>query len=405
MNAKAGKILLLAALLAGCVAGGAAVQIDSAAFLVDRGPKEAVPNACRSLYEASETRVAVAPFSNNTPFDFAREVQAHVTGASERQARGAAAAGRAPGGVGVVWGAEERRRFQSDTRMTRQEMNAKLGESMEDAVLDRIRGIPGIRVYARKELGKVLDEMKLQQSGMVDEATAVKLGKLAGAKLIITGSFNNIALSYRSTQSIQRGSRDLGKRAADDRRGSDALLAALAGHAVAAAAEAVEGWSVEAEILVRVIDVETGEVTFSRSFRGKESLGKIPYPGFAEVVGGVKKAGSRELGDLRPALSRQFSARGYIVQTKTSPDGRRRIARVNLGRKSGLTEGAELSVYLFSELEDPVTGKKTCDQSRIPVVLRMTDQVQPDYAWVSIEGDPECVKRVRAGQIVETRPH
>jgi curli biogenesis system outer membrane secretion channel CsgG len=404
MNGRAWKIVFLAALLAGCVAGGAAVRTDSAAFLPDRGAKEVVPNVCKPLYETSATPVAIAPFSNNTSFDYAREVQVHVTGSSDRQAKGAAAAGAAPGGVGVVWGAEERRRFQQDTRMTQQEMNAKLSESLEDAVLDRIRGIPGIRVYARKELNKVFDEMKLQQSGMVDEATAVRLGKLAGAKLIVTGSFNNIALSYRSTQSIQQGSRDLGRRAADDRRGGDALLAALAGHVVAAAAEAVEGWTVETEVLVRVIDVETGEVTFSKSFKGREGLGKIPYPGFAEVVGGVKKAGNRELGDLRPALSRQFSARGYILQTKTSPDGSQHIALVNLGSKAGLTERTELSAYTFSEVEDPISGQKSCDPSRLPVVLRMTDQIQPDKAWVTIEGEPDCVKRVKMGQLVETRP-
>jgi hypothetical protein len=129
----------------------------------------------------------------------------------------------------------------------------------------------------------------------------------------------------------------------------------------------------------------------------------MPYPGFAAVVGGVKKAGMEELGELRPALSRRFSARGYIVQTKTSPDGRRRIARINLGSRAGLTESTELSVYTFLELEDPVSGQKTCDTSRIPVVLRMTDQIQPDYAWVTIEGDPEVIRRVKMGQIVETR--
>ncbi|NPU83590.1 MAG: hypothetical protein HPY65_03795 [Syntrophaceae bacterium] len=403
MYRRAWKILSLAILLAGCVAGGTAVQIDSAAFLPDQGSKEIVPNVCRSLYDTASTRVAIAPFSNNTTFDYAKEVQVNVSGASERQVRGAAAGRATRRGAGVVWGTDERRRFQQDTRMTQQEMNSKLSESLEDAVLDQIRGIPGIRVYARKELSKVFDEMKLQQSGMVDQATAVQLGKLAGARFIVTGSFNNIALSYRSTESIQKGGRDIGRRAADQRKGDDALWAALAGHAVAAVAEAAEGWTVEAEVLVRVLDVESGEVIFSKRFAGKEGLGKIPYPGFAEVVGGVKKAGTKNLEDLRPALSRQFSARGYIFQTKTSPDGKQRIALVNLGSKAGVTESTQLSVYAFAEVEDPISGQKTCDQSRLPVVLKMTDQIQPDKAWVRIEGEPDCVKRVKAGQFVQTR--
>ncbi len=403
MYGRLGNVLFLAVILAGCVASGAAVQIDSASFLPDRVSRETVPDCCRALYDTASTRVAIAPFSNNTPFDYAKEVQVHVEGTSDRQVRGAAAGRATRSTAGVVWGTDDRRRFQQDTRMTQQEMNSKLSESLEDSVLDQIRGIPGVRVYTRKELAKVFDEMKLQQSGMVDQSTAVQLGKLAGAKYIVTGSFNNIALAYRSTQSIQRGGRDVGRRAADQRKGDDALWAALAGHAVAAVAEAAEGWSVEAEVLVRVLDVESGEVIFSKRFSGKESLGKMPYPGFAEVVGGVKKAGTKNMEDLRPALSRNFSARGYVIQTKTSPDGSRRIALVSLGSKAGVKENLQLSVYAFSEVEDPVSGQKTCDQSRLPVVLRITDQIQHDKAWAAIEGDPQGIQRVKAGQFVETR--
>jgi hypothetical protein len=177
-----------------------------------------------------------------------------------------------------------------------------------------------------------------------------------------------------------------------------------AGVAGAAAAEANEGWKVDAEVIVRIIDVETGEVLFSEKITGRENIGKMPYPGFAEVVGAVKKAASQNMSRLKPALAKQFIAKGYILQIKTSPDGKDRIALINIGRNNGLNEGTRLCVYTFTDLEDPLTGKRTCDQSRLPITLNMTEQLQADKAWVMIEGNAEQIKRVRAGQLVETQP-
>ncbi len=406
MNEKVVMCIIGCLCMAGCVAESTptAMKMDASAYIVDKAPKENIPPSCKGLYESSIPKVAIVPFSNNTPFDYAKEIQANVSGSSERNIRGGAAAGAAPGGVGVVWGVNDRTRFQKDIRMSQQEMNSKLSESVEDGVMDQFKNLGGVKVYARKDLSKVFDEMKLQQSGMVDESTAVKLGKLAGVRYIVTGSFNNIAITYKSLAAVRRGSRDVGNRASRELDGWGSVAAMAAGVAGAAAAEASEGWRVDAEVMVRIIDVETGEVLFSEKITGRESLGKLPYPGFAEVVGGVKKAASQNMSKLKPALAKQFIAKGYILQIKTSPDGKERIALINIGRNNGLNEGTRLSVYTFSDLEDPLTGKKTCDQSKLPVTLVMTEQLRADTAWVMIEGTAEQVKRVRTGQLVETRP-
>jgi hypothetical protein len=200
MNGKVVMCLIGCLCLAGCVAESTptAMKMDASAYIVDKAPKENIPPACKGFYESSIPKVAIVPFSNNTPFDYAKEIQANVTGASERNVRGGAAAGVAPGGVGVVWGVNDRTRFQKDIRMSQQEMNSRLSESVEDGVMDQFKNLGGVKVYARKDLSKVFDEMKLQQSGMVDETTAVKLGKLAGVRYIVTGSFNNIAITYKS---------------------------------------------------------------------------------------------------------------------------------------------------------------------------------------------------------------
>jgi Mg-chelatase subunit ChlD len=51
-------------------------------------------------------------------------------------------------------------------------------------------------IVERKDLQAVLDELKLQMTGIVSEKDAVKVGKLAGAKMIVTGSLYGNAENY-----------------------------------------------------------------------------------------------------------------------------------------------------------------------------------------------------------------
>lgn len=50
----------------------------------------------------------------------------------------------------------------------------------------------------RKNIEKVFQEQKFQQSGMVDTATAVIIGKLLGAQAIVTGAVSEIGISAAS---------------------------------------------------------------------------------------------------------------------------------------------------------------------------------------------------------------
>ncbi len=49
--------------------------------------------------------------------------------------------------------------------------------------------VPGVRLVERQALEKILSEQKLSESGLVDDSTAVALGKLAGAQILLSGSF------------------------------------------------------------------------------------------------------------------------------------------------------------------------------------------------------------------------
>jgi curli biogenesis system outer membrane secretion channel CsgG len=384
-------------------------KIDPMAYPIDKGPKESPPKSCKSAYDAMLPKVAVVNFTNNSTFDYANVVQAHVQGASQRTAVGGAAVGVAPGAAGVVWGSREKQQFQRDSQTTQRQVNAKLSESVEDGVMNEIVNMGGASVFTRKDMEKIISEQKFQRSGLVDESTLVRLGKFAGVKYIITGSVNNIDLTYKSYESARRGAQDAGRTVA--RRSEDtgtALAGLLIGTAAAATLEAMEGWNIGTEITLRILDVETGEVLLSDKVIGKVNIGKIPYPNYDALIGGIKKAASKGIEDAKPKLSKWFTVKGYIRQLRTSPDENERYANINIGEKVGLKPGSKMIVYTFEEMEDedPVTGSKklTCNIVKLPVELTVTDQLQADGAWTIVEGKPRDLKRVKVGQLVERQP-
>lgn len=374
-------------------------KIDPMAYPIDKGPKESPPKVCKSAYDAMLPKVAVVNFTNNSTFDYANVVQSHVQGASQRTAVGGAAVGVVPGAAGVVWGTKEKRQFQKDSEVTQRQINAKLPESVEDGVMDDLVNMGGAKVFTRKEMDKIISEQKFQRSGLVDESTLVRLGKFAGVKYIITGSVNNVDLSYKTYESARQG---LG------RGGSGSWGVDLLGSAMAAGLEAQEGWNIGTEITLRILDVETGEVLLSDKVIGKVNIGKIPYPNYDALVGGIKKAAAKGIENTRPKLSKWFTVKGYIRQLRTRQDEKERFANLNIGEKVGLKPGTKMIVYTFEEMEDedPVTGSKkmTCNIVKLPVEMTVTDQVQAESAWVTVEGKPQDLKRVKVGQLVERQP-
>lgn len=63
-----------------------------------------------------------------------------------------------------------------------------LGKSFADALLGHLQKSHSVRVVEREFLDQVLAEMKLSQSSLVDERSAVQVGRILGAKIIVFGS-------------------------------------------------------------------------------------------------------------------------------------------------------------------------------------------------------------------------
>jgi hypothetical protein len=218
---------------------------------------------------------------------------------------------------------------------------------------------------------------------------------LQGVKYILTGSVNNVDLSYKSfTQ----------ERKTLSKGGSGNTTVDILGVVSSVALATQEGWNIGTEITLRILDVESGQVMFSKKLIGRNNIGKIPYPNYDALIGGIKKAAAKSLQDARPDLSKYFPLKGYIVQIKNSPNGSQRAALVSMGEKEGLKPGHKLYVYTFDEVEDPLSGKRDCDAPTLPVILVVSNQSQPDRAWTLAEGSPEQVRMLKAGQLVERVP-
>lgn len=66
---------------------------------------------------------------------------------------------------------------------------APLSKGIADLLLTEMAQNPAIRMVERENIVKLLDEQNLARDGRVDDATAARIGKLLGAKHMVTGTF------------------------------------------------------------------------------------------------------------------------------------------------------------------------------------------------------------------------
>jgi len=73
----------------------------------------------------------------------------------------------------------------------------RVGFAASEIMSHRFVSNGAFTVLERSELGKLLSEQKLQVSGAVDNETAVKLGKVLGAGVILVGNVQKVAGKYQ----------------------------------------------------------------------------------------------------------------------------------------------------------------------------------------------------------------
>jgi len=367
-----------------CVGGGP--KLDPMAYQLTPLDTEkiTIPGVCQSSYKTETPRVAITQFLNNTTYGNMKAINTKVDGESSTVRKSAGVVGIVASPVGVgIGGASV---SKTDTKYSQnidtfmRDIAPNIGEYAQSAVENTMSSIGGMDIFDRTHLQQLMSEQKFQMA-VGDPNTAVQLGKLAGVSYIITGSVDNI-----STKFVEK--------VKNDSNAQGWLGVALS--VGAAAANTQSGWNVNVEMTVKLIDVETGQVVVNKKVEGREVAGgqKAFNPELA--VTAAKKAMGESVDDLRPVFSERFAQRGYIQQLR----GTKEIGLINIGSEKGMQPGTKLDAYDFMEIIDPMTNVATCNMSKIPVEIVVSDQVQPTMSWVKIDGKPEQTARLKLGAII-----
>ncbi|MHB1050613.1 MAG: CsgG/HfaB family protein [Bacteroidota bacterium] len=72
-----------------------------------------------------------------------------------------------------------------------------LGKYLSEEVTTRLFQTKKFKVMERQLLNKIIKEQKLQVSGIIDDTSAIKLGKLLGVNTIVTGTVTEFANSVK----------------------------------------------------------------------------------------------------------------------------------------------------------------------------------------------------------------
>lgn len=146
----------------------------------------------------------------------------------------------------------------------------QLGNVGTEVLITGLSESEQVRLLERTKISAVLDELKLQHSGVTDAATATKVGKLLNAKYIVIGAVtmfgqrveaNSFILVHNKTQIC------------------------------------------ECTVDVRLIEVETGEILYSNSGKGKATKGVS-----GSIVGGGRSSFDQTLAEksFRAAIYRMI---------------------------------------------------------------------------------------------------
>lgn len=75
---------------------------------------------------------------------------------------------------------------------------AMLRKGLAQMLISDLVATPAIRVVERDRLQEVMGELKLQASSKIDQASAVKAGKLLGARYLVVGGYFDVLKQFRA---------------------------------------------------------------------------------------------------------------------------------------------------------------------------------------------------------------
>jgi len=344
-----------------------------------------IPDVCQKEYKNLTTppKVAIMRFNNNTNFGVAK-----VSNVSKSFNAGVA--------VGVsALSAGASAHSDSNKNIVNRVVEPKLDKAIVSAFEGMLASMGGVNVYSRDDLQKILKEQKLQQSGLFQENSLAKLGKLVGVDYIITGSIDKVTQDSKDYTGIAKMASMI---LLQSNASSKQKVAGIAGANLAA--KALSGTKITTTITFKVLDVTTGKILFSRQITESRNIGEVHKPSYSQIIGAIKDNIMNGLQAVKLDFSEFFAPKGYILQIKSDKKHKDFIAQINLGLQDGIKAGQTFKVYQLNEFIDPITHKRSCDKSFMDVELIVSkNQIQNHRSWTLIEGEDSS--KVRAGNIIK----
>ncbi|OPX26622.1 MAG: hypothetical protein B1H07_04040 [Campylobacteraceae bacterium 4484_166] len=343
--------LFVAVLLFASCASKTDINIDKYTKSINKSFK--IPESCKKYYTMKKQKVAVVNFTNNSTFG-----RANTKSSSSHTKVGL-------GFISISGSADK----HGNTKV----VDPRLASAFIPKIEQMLLNTKAVELYSRSDMDKIDTELKLQDSGLLDSNTVVKFGKLSGVNFIITGSIDYVKHKFQNYSQYSGGL--LNAAAYSD---NDNLLLLSAGiHLVSALSD---GTDIEVGTTLKILDVKTGKIMFSKQVEEKVSIRSNTKPTYEELVGAVKYSINKALPSLKAELSKHFSQTGYIRQIKT--DGDRFAVQINMGRDSNIKQSDKFFVLNLESFKDPVSGKVGCDISKTGTILKATNNINKKNSWL-----------------------
>lgn len=202
----------------------------------------------------------------------------------------------------------------------------RLGGAASDILVTELVKSGKFIVVERDRMEKILAEQKLQGGGLIDQATAVKVGQIMGLEAIVTGSVSQFGVK---------------------KEGSDYLITQSKRQVA------------EVAVDLRLVDVQSGQVILADSGKGTAKTTKASFLGMG-TKGGYDETLEGEA--LRAALvqfvtnaASQLNKKPWSCMVADASGGE---LYINAGQDSGVEAGLDLDCYRQgAAIRDPRTNQ------------------------------------------------
>ncbi len=231
-------------------------------------------------------------------------------------------------------------------------------------------------VIERSKIEAITQELKFQQSGMVDPSTAVAIGKLLGVEYILTGTITEFGIREEKKGGILGFFKNL----------------------FGGGAKKISKARIKFDF--RIIDVATGKIFFADTGEGEEKQSSFAFGVGTDLekwIGGIgteskeweqsafSKATRKAVDNAIGKFALLFSPQGKVIARE------KKTVIVDIGASAGLKEGMLLEVYRIHPIKDEEGNIVWVDRTKVGEIKII--EVREDKAKGEIISETQSVRQ------------